>query len=276
MPDSRDVADHYTSGSLLKKIEEGLRAAGAGRPVPLELLAAVDELHIGGRAATELLLESLGLREGQRVLDVGCGIGGPARFAAHDCKVEVVGLDLTAEFVETGRALTAMAGLSDRVRLVQGSALELPFGAGEFDAAWMIHVGMNIADKHRLVAELARVLAPGARLAIFDVMKVGPGDIDYPVPWAQGPRQSALAAPAVYREAIAAAGLELLSETDRTAFAEAFFARRAAAAAGGEGPPPLGPHLVLGADAGQKMGNVVANLRAGRIAPVQMIARKPG
>jgi hypothetical protein len=132
----------------------------------------------------------------------------------------------------------------------------------------MIHVGMNIADKARLASEAARVLKPGALFGIYDVMRVGPGDIVYPLPWADGPRQSALAPPVTYRAALVAAGLEIVSQIDRSGFA--------AARTGPGGRPALGLHLLMGPDSAAMARNMGANIGAGRIAPIEMIARKPG
>lgn len=274
MTETADVAAHYAAGGLLARIEEGLAQLGATPPLDPDLLAPVDEFHIGGRQATEPFLAQLGLGPGQRLLDLGCGLGGPARYAAQISGARVVGIDLTGEFVETGRALNRLTGLQDRVELVQGTILDLPFGPGGFDAAWMIHVGMNIADKHRIAAEAARVLKPGALFGIYDVMQTGTEGIAFPVPWAASPRHSALAPPQRYRDALQAAGFELISETDRTDFAESFFANLAGVQNAAEGPPPLGLHLLMGPDTPIKLRNMVANITAGRVAPVEMIARK--
>lgn len=268
MTETADVAAHYASATLLQRIEAGLAALGAAPPVPLDLLAPVDEFHVGGRQATIALLGKLGIGRGQRVLDLGCGLGGAARLAAEATGARLVGIDLTGDFIATGRALTEMTGLADRVELVGGSVLDLPFGAGGFDAAYMIHVGMNVADKHRLAAEAARVLKPGGLLGIYDIVRTGPGDIAYPLPWAAGPRESALAPLARYRDALAGAGLEIVAETDRRDFAAAPAPPRGAR-------PVLGLHLVMGAGAGTKIRNLAAAIAAGAVAPVEIVARKP-
>lgn len=237
MAEPRGVAEHYTSGTLLDRIRAGLDTLGAVPPVDLDTLSAVDEFHIGGRLATTPFLARLGVRPGQAVLDLGCGLGGPARFAAKSTGVSVTGIDLTAEYVETARALTEMAGLSDRVTILQGSILDLPFAAASFDVAYMIHVGMNIGDKARIASEAARVLRPGGVFGIYDVMRVGEGDLAYPVPWAGGPEHCAISAPRDYRAALAATGLTEVSEHDQTGFARDFFARVGASQAGAGGPP---------------------------------------
>jgi len=269
------IESHYARGGLVAAIRDGL--AARGKPVPgvsVGDLAPVDEFHIGGRAATAALLEQLAIGREQHLLDVGCGIGGAARFAAATYGCRVTGIDLTADFVAAAAELSAWVGLSGRVTYRRASALDLPFGAAEFDGAYMIHVGMNIADKARLFAEVARVLAPGAAFGIYDVMATGGGAIDFPVPWAAGAAQSALDAPAAYRSLLRDAGFAMVAERDRRDFAIEFFeALRARAPAAG-GAPALGLHLVMGPDAPAKIGNMIANIRSGRIAPVEMVARR--
>jgi SAM-dependent methyltransferase len=179
------VVRHYARGGLEAAIMQALEGAGVDTVrLTRADLHAVDEFHMGWHAATEALGRALRLAPGTAVLDVGAGLGGPARhFAeAHGC--DVTGLDLTPDFVAAATGLTRRTGLADRVRFVEGSALAMPFADGRFDAASLIHVGMNIADKSRLFAEIRRVLRPGGRLAIYDLMRTGPGEITMPMPWA--------------------------------------------------------------------------------------------
>jgi len=274
MKQTTNIAKHYSSGSLLEKIRAGLAVMNATGVIDADVLAPVDEFHIGGRQATVPFLDQLDLGPGARVLDLGCGLGGPARFAAQRYGAQVTGVDLTPEFVETGNALCQMTGLQDQVDLHVGSILDLPFADATFDAAYMIHVGMNIADKHTLCAQAARVLKPGAVIGIYDVMQITDEQIAFPVPWASTPDQSALATPADYRAALETAGFTVLRETDRTGYARDFFAGIAAAQKPANGPPPLGLHLVMGPETGTKIANMVANISTGRIAPVELIARR--
>lgn len=274
MTEDSSVEDHYSSGTLLGRIRAGLRVLGAEPPLPPDILAPVDEFHIGGRAATEAFVASLHLNSGSRVLDLGCGLGGPARFIAQTTGAQVTGIDLTEEFIETGRALTEMTGQGDLVRLAVGSILNLPFEGGAFDAAMMIHVGMNISDKSRLAREAARVLRPGGRFGIYDVMRVGDQAPEFPVPWASHPDQSALAPPEAYRTALQQAGFDIVAETNRVNVAKAFFAKLATAQIAAEGPPPLGLHLLMGETTAIKVHNMVAAIEAGRIAPVEIIGER--
>ena len=273
MTEESDVARHYSSGTLLSRIRDGLQQAGLADLLDPDALAPVDEFHVGGRKATVQLLDRLNLARGQRAVDLGCGLGGPARFAAQRSGVAVVGVDLTKEFVATGQELTRMAGLSDRVKHVHASILDLPFEGGVFDAAWMIHVGMNIADKHRIAEQAARVLKPGALFGIYDVMRMSDGDITYPMPWASSPRQSAVVGPDRYRFALQDAGFEIVSETNLAEFALEFYK---SAAAKPPGSAPLGLHLVMGEDSAKKIDNMVDNIRGRGIAPYMIIARREG
>jgi SAM-dependent methyltransferase len=238
-----------------------------------EDLAAIDEFHIGGNEATATLADQLGLRPGMALLDLGSGIGGPARFLARRYGCRVTGIDLTPEYVQVATALTRMVGLEGQVTFRVGSATDLPFGDASFDAATLLHVGMNIADKQALCVGAARVLRPRGLFAIYDVMRVKAGDIDFPMPWATAASMSFVAEPALYRTALEAAGFEIVAERNRRDAAIAFF-RAMRARFAESGPPPLGIHVLMGREAPQKIANLIAGLEAGRIAPVEMIARR--
>ena len=180
-----EVSNHYDHGGLIKAIEAALAKSGIERDaVTIADLAPVDEFHIGGRPATMDLAGPLALNSSDRVLDVGCGLGGAARFFADQFGCSITGIDLTAEYVETAGILSGWVGLSGRTAFEHASALAMPFGNASFEAAYMLHVGMNIEPKFELFTEIARVLIPGSRLAVYDVMRTGDGDLAYPVPWA--------------------------------------------------------------------------------------------
>ena len=271
------VSEHYTHGALLAAIRDGVQGLGkTPETVTVDDLAPVDEFHIGGRKASEDFLSQLALDPGTHVLDVGCGLGGGARFAASRFGARVTGVDLTPEFVDAGSEICRWVGLDDRIDLQQGSALDLSFCDGVFDAAYMMHVGMNIADKGRLVREVGRVLKPGADFGIYDVMKVGEGPLDFPVPWSATENNSAVGTPDEYRTSFEDAGFIVSVERNRTDFALAFFAELTAAQAAAEGPPPLGLHVLMGETRAEKVRNMISNISNGLIAPVEMIGRKSG
>jgi SAM-dependent methyltransferase len=275
MPNQQDISTHYTHGDLVVAIRAGIEKLGKTvDSVTVDDLAAVDEFHVGGRQASEHFLDQLGLTPDKHILDVGCGLGGPARFAASRYRCRVDGIDLTPEYVETGRVINGWVGLADRVSLHQGSALAMPFADGTFEGAYMLHVGMNIEDKAKLCAEVGRVLRPGALFGIYDVMKVGDGEMTFPAPWATTAESSALAPPRQYRSALEAAGFAITAELDRRDFAVAFFDQFRARTMAAGGPPPLGLHVLMGRNTPDKIQNMIQGVAKGIIAPVELIARK--
>jgi ubiquinone/menaquinone biosynthesis C-methylase UbiE len=273
-PLEQEVAGHYSHGSLEAAILAGLQAMGRERShIQPDDLAAIDEFHIGGRAATEHLGAQLGLQPGMLLLDVGSGLGGAARFFAEQYDCRVTGLDLTPEYVSVATRLTGLVGLNDKAAFRVGSALDLPFAGESFDRATLLHVGMNIHDKDRLCREVFRVVNPGGLFAIYDVMRTGEEDIEFPVPWAATSSTSFLQTPQHYRQALASAGFKIKSERNRRDVGIQFF-REMTARIAESGPPPLGLHILMGPDARIKTANMLRSLERGRIAPVEIIVGK--
>ena len=275
MPDNSLVTNHYAHRNLLEAIQNGVQKSGKTiHSVGVQDLGQVDEFHIGGQVATESFLDQLDIGSDHSVLDVGCGLGGASRFAAQRYGCRVTGIDLTQEYVETGQVLCSWVGLSDRIRLQIGDATALTYPDDEFDREYMMHVGMNIADKRSLASELHRVLRPGGKLGIYDVMRVDDGDLQFPVPWAMEPEGSAVATPDEYKSALQTAGFRIIAERNRRDFALDFFAQFQAKAGSAAGAPPLGLHILMGDTASRKVRNMIENISRGLIAPVELIADK--
>ncbi len=277
---SRDAIEgHYTHGGLIAAITTGLAALGkTPRTVTADDLAPVDEFHTGARQATEHLVDQLPLGPNTHLYDIGSGLGGTARLVSTRFGCRVTGVDLTAEFVEAARTMNGWVGMEDRLAFHHASALDTPFVDAAFDAACMVHVGMNITDKAALFAETARLLKPGAPFGIYDIMAAGTGELAYPVPWATEPGNSALATLEDYQAVLKAVGFEITEVCDRSDFAIDFsrHAREREREKKTAGPPPLGIHIIMGENTGQKIANLAAGLEAGIVAPVEIIARRSG
>ncbi len=275
MPDGKLIANHYTHGSLVDAIRDGVHKLGKTiDSIHIDDLGPVDEFHIGGRLATERFLDQLDISAGHHVLDVGCGLGGSSRFAAQRYGCRVTGVDLTQEYVKTGNELCAWVGLSDQVSLEVEDATTLSHPDETFDRAYMMHVGMNIADKESLAAELHRVVLPGGRVGIYDIMTMNDGHLAFPVPWATEPESSSVATPTAYKAALKAAGFKIIVERNRRDFALEFFAQLQAKAASADRPPPLGLHILMGSTAPVKVKNMIENISRNLIAPVEIVAEK--
>ncbi|MEO8945225.1 MAG: methyltransferase domain-containing protein [Gemmatimonadaceae bacterium] len=276
MNESHAIVDHYGSESLMPRINAALVSAGLGTgELSWKELAPLDQFHVRGLAATQELATAMHIASGASILDIGCGVGGSDRFLAATYGAQVTGIDLTPAFIEAASALSSRAGLADKTTFRVANALELPFETSSFDNAWTQHVAMNIHDRARLYSEVFRVLKPGGQFAIHDVVKVGDHPLIFPVPWARVPETSFLLSSAIMCDVLATAGFEILSWDDTTEATKTWIAKLQAARAGMSAPPPVGLHVVTGADFPGMMANLGRNLNEGRAGLIQTIVRRP-
>lgn len=268
------VQAHYERADLGASILAALEKAGKDLAhLTPEDLASVDEFHIRGRTATLELAQAAGLDSTMRLLDVGSGVGGTSRCLAREIGCRVTGIDLTDEYCRAATLLTAKIGLTDLVDFRQGDATHLPFEDNAFDVVWTEHVAMNIPDKQRLYREMHRVVKPGGTLAIYDILAGPSAPVHYPVPWARTPDTSFLLTPDQLREHLQDAGFTVSAWSDTTDLARTWFVALAEKIRQ-EGLPPLGFHLLMGADFPAMAQNQRRNLEEGRIVLAQVVAKK--
>ena len=268
-------ATYYDRADLGTAIDEALRRAGKDPASPtVDDLAAVDHFHTRGKDATFDLAERADLKPGMRVLDVGGGIGGAARVLARDRGCHVTVLDLTEVYCRVGEDLTRRTGLQDLVEFRHGNALAVPFADATFDVVWTQHSSMNIDDKVKLYSEAHRVLRPGGRLAIHEIMAGPQAPPHFPVPWARESSGSFLQPPDAVRAILDRLGFRVVSWEDHSAITVAWFRERMAAAPAG-GPPPLGLHLLLGPDMPRLFRNMIQSFDEARIVAVMAVLEKP-
>ncbi|MGH2631864.1 MAG: class I SAM-dependent methyltransferase [Tepidiformaceae bacterium] len=264
------VEQHYSGERLAERIIEAARAAGI-EPLTATAIAPADEFHTGGLRSTRELAELADFRPGISVLDIGSGLGGPSRVLAAEFGCRVTALDLTPEFVRSGRLLSAKCGLEARVTHVQGDALDLPFPDAHFDAAWTQHVVMNIRDRASLYRETARVLKPGGTFAFFDILKGTAAELDYPLPWADDASISFLYTADETRAFLNEAGFEEVAWVDAT---EQYLPMLSVQTTG-QAASELSLRIVLGDGLGPKLANTVGAVRDGRLIFVRALFRKP-
>jgi ubiquinone/menaquinone biosynthesis C-methylase UbiE len=271
-----DVEAFYGgSTDLIGRIRDALRTAGKDlAKLTTADLATFDEFHIRGRQATLELAERMELTREFRVLDIGSGIGGPARTLTEACACTVIGLDLTRTYCAAATSISRWVGLSGRVRFVCGDAIYLPFRSRSFDAVMTIHATMNVSDKRAVYAGAKRVLKPGRIFALYDVLQGEGGPILFPVPWARESSASHLATPAEMRSLLERVGFQIEDEIDSTDESFAWF-QEVAGRVEKAGSPSLSPQALIGADWPQMASNQVQNLAERRARTVTYICRAP-
>jgi len=204
----------YTESNLIATIEAlaGHRLAALSQGQ----LDGIDQFHAGGSEAVERLLPSLALTPGMTVLDVGSGFGGPARQIARTTGCQVVGVDVTPAYVDAAEELTTATGLAHLVTFICADVAAVD--RSDFDAAYTMHVQMNVADKAAFFGAIADRVRPGARLATFEICRSGRGDPPFPLPWSIDGLDSFVATPAHLLTTIERAGFDTVEWVDETAW----------------------------------------------------------
>ena len=270
-----NIQGHYERQGLEQVILDALTAAGKDiQHLKLEDLAPVDEFHIRGREATRELASQINLDANHKVLDVGSGIGGASRYLASAYGCQVTGLDLTEEYCRVAQSLADRLGLAASVTYRQGSALDMPFEDHSFDVVWTQHAVMNIPDKPKLYAEIARVLKPEGHFAMYDVLAGPISPVIYPVPWATDESISALSTPEELRQLLQASGLKILNWRDTSELGREWFKEVATKLQQQGGSPALGLHVLMGPDFRSMAQNQVRNLLEQRIVLIECVAQK--
>jgi sarcosine/dimethylglycine N-methyltransferase len=269
------VAEHYGSAGIAERVLAALREAkGPDAPVTPDTLAPFDHFHGRGVVATQEIAAQLALTPGERVIDIGSGIGGPARWFAATYGVQVTGVDLTPEFCAAAEALNAATGLADRVRILNGSALALPVPDAAFDAAYSQNVIMNIADKKQFYREAFRALRPGGRLALSNLCAGPAGEPYFPAPWAMTRDTSFLASPDEMRADLNAAGFEIIEFRDITpGMREA--QRRTRERLDKGDMPKIAVDIIMGERARDMQRNSIRTIEDGRGIAIEALAKKP-
>jgi SAM-dependent methyltransferase len=276
MTHSKAIADHWATGDVYALIVSALnRMSKPLDSLTIEDLAPIDHFHARGFPATVDLADRLPIRAGQRIVDIGCGLGGPARYIARRFQCQVTGIDITEPFVRAANELTRLLRMESQVTVELGDGQHLPYANASFDGAYTQHVTMNVADRPRFFGEIHRVLKPGAFLGLTE-HGLGPaGSPHHPVPWSADGSGAYLVTPSQTQAMLEEAGFEDIAvEHTGAKYLAGYKAMLEKADAGTL--PPLGTHLLLGETAIQKMRNAARNIEEGRTHPIQVICRRGG
>lgn len=260
-PTPSPKAEHYHHPQLLERILQALEAAGKTTSnLSRADIANIDEFHLQGAAVSRALADRLNVSQNQRVLDVGCGIGGPCRMLADEFGCIVTGVDYTGEYIRVAQELSQLVGLADKTTFIEADARQLPFEDASFDIVWTQHVQMNIAEKEQFYGELYRVLKPEGKLLYYDVFKGPNPDITFPLPWAETPAVSHLIPHHDINNYLNAAHWNPVTKEEHTAYAVHALLKALTITAAST-TPPLGINLLMGASTKEKLGNLLRGLQ---------------
>lgn len=258
------IETHYYRPNLFEDIMDRLRELKVDLSnVQRKDIAGVDEFHVRGSQVSKELAERANIKNA-KLLDIGCGIGGPCRMLADEYNCEVTGVDLSKEFIRTATKLSELVGLSDKTNFVCANALELPFEDNVFDVIWTQHVQMNIEDKVKFYSEIKRVLVDNGTFIYYDIFKKGNEEVDYPMPWANESEISFLAKVNDMERILGQIGFQKMESNDESNNGIIFF-ENLIEKIEKFGPPKLGLNVLMGASTKTKITNLLNGLQKGKI-----------
>lgn len=275
LTDTQSVSDHWATEDVFAVILNAMRAAGINpATVSIEQLAPVDHFHARGFPATKELADVLPIKAGQRIVDIGCGIGGPARYLAKRFECHIDGVDITDPFVKAANQLTKLVGMESPVNCVHGDGQRLPYDPKSFDGGISQHVTMNVPDRGAFFGEAFRVLKPGAFFALTEHGLGDGGEPYHPLPWSKDGSGAYLKRPTETVQILKREGFTEIEVTDTGQKYLEGYNKAIELAEKGE-TPTFAVHILLGKLAPQIVRNAARNIEEGRTHPVQIICRKP-
>lgn len=277
------IQEHYSNPNVRSRVQDRVtELTEAKSAVTWDRFSDLDQFHVGGFKATQEFINRIKIPAGSRVLDLGSGLGGPARFCAATHQCTVTGIDLTEQFVEDANAISKACGLEHQTKFVQGDATQLPFGDGAFDVVYTQHVAMNIPEKARLYQEAFRVLKAGGNFALYDIIRgENTEPVLYPAPWAKTAETSFPESVETYQRLLGEAGFKISTTLDLTESAPAGLSPA------GLAPAPSGGGNSTGSGNGETaavpgfvnqsaLQNLIENFETRRLRLIQIFCTKPG
>jgi len=272
------TSSHYRCNNLDQLVNAAFNEAKQrNKPFDHKIIAAVDQFHIGGLRATLKMIELAGFNPQDKVLDIGCGIGGPARTIACTCNCHVTGVDLSEDYCQAARLISKQLNMDHQTKFIRANALKMPFNKNSYSALWTQHVTMNIGAKKALLQEFYRVLKPAGQLLMYEVLCTTHTNesVNYPLPWAKEPEDSFLDNIHNYSSLIHNCGFELNHLQDVSSTAIINIKKVVERIKQGE-KKELGLEIILGESFLTMMENLLEALKNDRLSVVEFVATKPG
>ncbi|MGI9523156.1 MAG: class I SAM-dependent methyltransferase [Hyphomicrobiaceae bacterium] len=275
MTEEKSIADHWGTGDVYGRIMDAMEAASIDpEAVTVEQMAPMDHYHARGFQATIELADELPIKSGDHIVDIGCGLGGPARYLADRFYCRVSGIDITLPFVEAANKLTALLKMDDQVHAELGNGSQLPYDDASFDGGYTLHVTMNVEDRDRFYGEAFRVLKPGAFFAITEHGLGAKGDPFYPCPWSEDGSGAFLVSPETTSDVLNRLGfVDVQIEETGEKYLSGY--KRAMELTSQGTVSPFGIHIFMGKTAAAKTSNAARNIEEGRTRPIKIICRRP-
>lgn len=261
---NQNIEDHYLKEGLFEDIVHRLKVQNIDlNNVKRSDIAGVDEFHVRGAAVSRELANGININ-GLKVLDVGCGLGGPCRMLADEYNCQTTGIDLSKEYIRTANKLSELVNLNNKTTFIQGNATELPFEDNHFDVVWTQHVQMNVPNKKKFYYEINRVLKSGGYFLFYDILKKGNGEINYPMPWASDSNLSFLFKSEKMNYFLEEFGLTKKQSTNQTQagidFLDALDNKLKES-----GPSKMGLNVLMGETTKPKLMNLLYHLKRGKL-----------
>ncbi len=276
MVTSIKTSEHYSNPELINRIKLGLQKMGkSAETVTLDDLVSVDEFHVRGPMATQEIIKLLQPQANARLIDLGSGLGGPARRFAATVGCHVTGVDLSSDYCHAARELSQWLNLDSKTDFVQENVTELTGQEdSRYDGAFSIHVAMNIEDRNAFYTQAARVLKTGARFVMYDlILGSEDAEVKYPMPWAIDATDSFLRTETQMLVELEQAGFSIESTRDDSPQALEFL-KAGIEKMQQNTPPPLSLATILGPVAQQVFPNLAQNFMAGSLRVLAVSAIK--
>ncbi|MBE0505855.1 MAG: methyltransferase domain-containing protein [Marinospirillum sp.] len=272
---NQQLSQRYADEHLATRLREALLAEGLNPDqLTLDDIAAIDQLHVGGRRSSRQLADLAEFLPGQQVLDLGCGTGGSSRLLVAEYGVQVVGVDITQPFVDVARWLTEATGLTARCHYTCADAQQLPLETASFDAVWCQHTLMNLPDLDQGLREIHRVLKPDGRLLLHEVLQGGNLEpLVFPVPWADDASTSHLHTPTELEQQLRLAGFTPMFQQNVTEDALNWRKKHTEKEARGQ-IGILTPQLIFGPRFLQMGKHLMANLQQDKVWLMESVWKK--
>tara|TARA_B100001559_G_C16452752_1_gene600126 strand:- start:626 stop:1450 length:825 start_codon:yes stop_codon:yes gene_type:complete len=262
---------HYDIKDISKNILLALREEGIDiSSLSSKTLTRMDQFHTRGIKANKELTNLVTPKKSMHILDIGCGIGGPARYLASEYGCRVTGIDLINSYIEVANMLTKLCHLDSLVSFRHANALNLPFNDNSFDMVWCQNVSMNIEDKDTFYDEIARVIVNDGYLVSTEMSAGKNNSPYYPLPWARGPEISFLCSQIDMRTKIESTGLKIIKWKDTSLEA----IKSLENAAKKTPKTKLSLSLIAGNDIDERMANAGLSLIDEHLSNITIVAKK--